>query len=57
MSSPAPISTNYTEPTPQLMDIMVHQLENEEGEVSAKSFHFEEVLFDWEFFTSELEYE
>lgn len=57
MSTPAPISSNMNEPAPELMDIMIHQMENEEGSVSAKAFHFEEVLFDWEFFTSELEYE
>lgn len=57
MPTSAPILKENSEPAPQLMDIMIHQLENEEGEVSANSFHFEEVLFDWEFFTSELEYE
>ncbi|MCU0336583.1 MAG: hypothetical protein MUF12_01870 [Sediminibacterium sp.] len=57
MTSTPSISTNFSDPVPQIMDIMIHQLENEEGEVSVKSFHFEEVLFDWEFFTSELEYE
>ncbi|MCG9900072.1 MAG: hypothetical protein MH132_08740 [Hydrotalea sp.] len=57
MTSTPSISTDFSDPVPQIMDIMIHQLENEEGEVSVKSFHFEEVLFDWEFFTSELEYE